>query len=619
SLMFPSATGALAYLGILTFGTTRILMIVSTLFIIFTLVLLYLNNSTQPSTFLIKIIGITLGTVVIIFSLIGNVVIGWEKDNFDDRRFTEVKEAKKIIGLAMKEKISISNLIKNSNISMPEKIRYISSRPVMDGLYSRNHSIVFNRTKNVSAKNITKSDDIKRDFKLKDLIRKIKRKKVKDKNGKMRKFTVEEAKKIALKKINSGIVPTMKRSGRVWDYRDIKTFYSTYNFKYGSTIYEVGYDYTEFRMKLHGLSYKLLLILIVLNILLIGVFPLLFRNILTKRLGKLLDGVKEVNDGNFKIQLDEKIMDEIGFLASSFNNMVSSISDAQNELKYYAENLEHMVSERTDELQSAMEELEAINENLLDAKKTAERDMNMAVYVQKSILPKSVPQVDEWDISYVFQAMSGISGDLFDFYTDNGHLIGLSISDVSGHGIASGLITMIARSVYFRNFQHNEKENLNTVLDKINADMIQEIGKVDNYITSIILRFKDDVVEYVNAGHTDLLYKNGEKKKVSIVNVADRDIKGLFLGFSEMQEPHDMMKFRVKKNDQLLLYTDCITESFNMDNEQYGEERLMSAFEKSPSGTAKEILDYILDDFNNFIGQRKVNDDLTAMVIKRKV
>ena len=67
-------------------------------------------------------------------------------------------------------------------------------------------------------------------------------------------------------------------------------------------------------------------------------------------------------------------------------------------------------------------------------------------------IPKTAPKNDAWDIAFEFIPMSGVSGDLYDFYVSEGEITGLTLCDVSGHGIASGLVTMIARSVFFRNF-----------------------------------------------------------------------------------------------------------------------------------------------------------------------
>jgi len=318
-------------------------------------------------------------------------------------------------------------------------------------------------------------------------------------------------------------------------------------------------------------------------------------------------------------------------LGKRFANDYKVIVLAKSELKVLNENLEEKVKIRTQELefsteelqgameenQAAMEQLESMNDVLVTSQIVAQRDMNMAIHVQKSLFPQLPPSVDGWDIAFAFEAMSGVSGDLYDFFVEDSKLLGLTISDVSGHGIASGLITMIARSVIFRNIYNNRNDDLHIIMDKINRDMIDEIGDVDNYLTSIILRIDKDNIEYVNAGHTDLLCKKAISGDVEIVN-EDDDIRGVLLGLKGINLPSKMMSFQVFKNDVLLLFTDCLIESFNKDKEQYGEKRLMSALKNSPDGSSQEVLDYILNDFRSFIGSIELNDDLSVIILRKK-
>jgi sigma-B regulation protein RsbU (phosphoserine phosphatase) len=118
--------------------------------------------------------------------------------------------------------------------------------------------------------------------------------------------------------------------------------------------------------------------------------------------------------------------------------------------------------------------------------------MMMAANVQANLFPKEAPKTEEWDIAFVFKPMSGVSGDLYDFYEDNGSLKGIAIFDVSGHGVASGLITMIAKSVFRRNITEHPGEKLNRILEMSNSELINEIGKVDNYLTGMIILFKEE-------------------------------------------------------------------------------------------------------------------------------
>ena len=266
--------------------------------------------------------------------------------------------------------------------------------------------------------------------------------------------------------------------------------------------------------------------------------------------------------------------DRINQMRKSLLAVNLDLEDKKSRLEDLNKNLEQKVEERTEELQTANEELEAMNEELLatndrlaetnteleNAQSIARKDMDMATNVQSTLFHKQAPETPEWDIAFEFRPMSGVSGDFYDFYEDSGRLTGLALFDVSGHGISSGLITMIARSVLWRNFNKGRNTELNLVLENANKELIREIGGIDNYITGILLRFTGDEIEYVNAGHTDLICRRDKTRNVEIVNLKDRDIKGCFLGIDEMDKQFGRLTFKVSSNDVLLLFTDCLYE-----------------------------------------------------------
>jgi sigma-B regulation protein RsbU (phosphoserine phosphatase) len=295
------------------------------------------------------------------------------------------------------------------------------------------------------------------------------------------------------------------------------------------------------------------------------------------------------------------------------------------EVEYLNINLEEKVKLRTSELNDTMLELRntnnkltATNKELNYAHQIAERDMNMATNVQSSLFPKEPPKGLDWDISFIFKPMSGVSGDFYDFYVKDNKLNGLILMDVSGHGVASGLITMIGRTIFHRTFYNLKKKKLNQIVDSANNNLISEIGELDNYITGIMLRFNDNFVEYVNAGHPDLYLK--KSKNVISVDSEKENFKGFFLGFSRMKKKAEMIKFKMVKDDCLLLYTDCLFESGTPESKGdfYGEERIINSFKNVPEGSSNEILEHIMNDFYSHTQAKSLNDDLTVIVVKKK-
>ncbi len=83
-------------------------------------------------------------------------------------------------------------------------------------------------------------------------------------------------------------------------------------------------------------------------------FPVLFKNSIINPLENLQKGVEEIDAGNYDIQLEISLNDEIGSLTRGFNRLGISLKEAQQQLVDYAQNLEQMVTDRTIELEKLL-------------------------------------------------------------------------------------------------------------------------------------------------------------------------------------------------------------------------------------------------------------------------
>jgi len=320
-----------------------------------------------------------------------------------------------------------------------------------------------------------------------------------------------------------------------------------------------------------------------------------------------------------------KIDDAIYLMGFGFPSFLISIAailaiqtvQYHNEVEELNISLEKKVEDRTRQLYEANQELKLALEQIREQQEIARRDMIMAVNVQRSIIPQKAPVVNNYEIGLYAHAMSGVSGDFYDFFIQNNKLAGMGLFDVSGHGIASGLLTILSKSIIFRHFEQLVNLHLGKVMESINKELIQELENVDNYLTGILLRFSDDKVEYVNAAHTEMLLKRKETNNVIICAHKEKDIKGMFLGKSVFQTFYTPLQFSMKPGDMLLVYSDGITEQKNQDAEEFGFERLKDAFLNAGGKTAQEICEYIIAAFNEFKGEAKLGDDLTVIVLKK--
>jgi serine phosphatase RsbU (regulator of sigma subunit)/CheY-like chemotaxis protein len=292
--------------------------------------------------------------------------------------------------------------------------------------------------------------------------------------------------------------------------------------------------------------------------------------------------------------------------------------------------LERTVVRRTAELVEAKEELEKtlgemkqineklteVNEALESSRTIAEIDMRMAVNVQQNILPKIAPRSDTWDIALYFKPMAGVSGDFYDFYTDNdGDIAGFSLFDVSGHGIASGLITMLSKTIVFRRFRSMSDVPLGAVFDAINDDLIVELGNLQHFLSGVMLRFSGSRVEYVNAGHPDIILKHAN----GTVSVEMRQgaEKGFYLGVDLMRRAYDTFMMDMISGDTIIAFSDGLFEAVNERMDYFGFDRLIEVIsEIDCDADVDAIIRAIVSNVENYIGTASAKDDITIITAR---
>lgn len=74
---------------------------------------------------------------------------------------------------------------------------------------------------------------------------------------------------------------------------------------------------------------------------------------------KLIEGVESIGKGNLGYHIDVKSRDEMGELASAFNQMTIDLKGSREKLEEYSKTLEKQVTERTKELERSKKELES--------------------------------------------------------------------------------------------------------------------------------------------------------------------------------------------------------------------------------------------------------------------
>ncbi len=269
-------------------------------------------------------------------------------------------------------------------------------------------------------------------------------------------------------------------------------------------------------------------------------------------------------------------------------------------------------------LQNMNIRLMRINSDLERANDIINNDIELATQVQKAFLPAIPENMNDWDIALSYKPKYGVSGDFYDLYFSGDLLRGIIVFDVSGHGVSSALLTMFIKPVLFRTFNQMQNESLVEILKIIDRNLSNQISELDNYFSCILLRFDGNGVEYANAGHPDLLYKNVSTGEVKVIDKQGKNFRGSPMGVGMFNTSMEALKFNVHSGDFILVYTDCLIESYNPSGQQYGMINLTRSLQNAPDGTAQQILDFILNEFHSFIQDEELNDDFTVILLKKK-
>ncbi len=148
------------------------------------------------------------------------------------------------------------------------------------------------------------------------------------------------------------------------DEQNPDTFGIVYTVQINGVKYFGVYSYKAYRAWSSAIASKVLIAIGFATLFMILVFPPFIKRTILAPLNRLVEGVREVENGNLDICVIIDSNDEIGALAQTFNMMVESSKENQIKLKNYAENLEGMVKERTAQLVEAKQESDEIFANI---------------------------------------------------------------------------------------------------------------------------------------------------------------------------------------------------------------------------------------------------------------
>ena len=272
--------------------------------------------------------------------------------------------------------------------------------------------------------------------------------------------------------------------------------------------------------------------------------------------------------------LNEK--DEVGTLARNYSDLIISNNN-------YIENIQEIESER--------EKMKA--------------ELDIAKRIQQSNLPTEPIKNKSYNVFGYSKPAKEVGGDFYDYYEIDDENLAIVIGDASGKGVPAALLATTTQTLIKELLQHEKDPS--TILSRVNNHIFQKNSET-MFITLWlgIYNKNTNILTFSNAGHDAPLIKKDNKYEFLDEN------KGIVLG---ILEDFEFVSQKIDFIDEIILYTDGITDAFNKDNEIYGEKRLIDFFNKNTSHD--NPINNLLKDIHKFTQNQEQFDDMTIVILRK--
>jgi serine phosphatase RsbU (regulator of sigma subunit) len=255
--------------------------------------------------------------------------------------------------------------------------------------------------------------------------------------------------------------------------------------------------------------------------------------------------------------------------------------------------------------------LERVRQRLTRRSET-ERDVAAASALQADMWPGALPAIGGFDCAAASVPAAGVGGDLYDVFGLGPSAWGVLLGDVSGKGVAAGLVATSLQGRVQTAARHARLDPV-ALTSAINDDVFAST-KGQRYAT-LVYGELDAVarrLRLVNAGHGGVMAIDESAEAAAPVTVA---ATGPALGLFA-DAPFQAADLVLSPGHTIVLFTDGVNEAFDADDDEFGMERVAALLASQKGRPAAEQTSALLNAVRTHRGARQGQDDVTVMVIR---
>ena len=322
---------------------------------------------------------------------------------------------------------------------------------------------------------------------------------------------------------------------------------------------------------------------------------------LTSPIKTIAEAARQVESGT---QPDSQAMavvlrrgDEIGRLARVFSDMTVEVFSRE-------EQLETLVSERT-------QELEASNRQLRVAHAAMKQDLEMAKAVQATLVYQGDTTIGNFNGHARMTPAQMVGGDLIEMHVPETGRLFVALGDVSGKGVAAALFMAVSSSVI--RAAATESMSIDAIAATINNRLCAE-NPMGLFVTCLLasLNLETGTMEYTCAGHDPALLIRPDNTLVTLPTTGDLAM-GVMDGFA-----YSSHRAQLEPGDTFFVYTDGLTDAVNRSGTLFGREGLERALDGTGHRSPEEMVNHIWTSIEEFSEGTAPTDDKTCLALRRQ-
>lgn len=252
-----------------------------------------------------------------------------------------------------------------------------------------------------------------------------------------------------------------------------------------------------------------------------------------------------------------------------------------------------------------------LSDELREAYGVVDRELKMVADIQRSLLPSELPRIPTMHLAAHYQTARRAGGDYYDFFSLPDGKWAIMIADVSGHGTPAAVMMAITHSI--AHSYPGPPAPANKMLDFVNHHLATRYtAGLGSFVTAFYAIYDpaSRLITYACAGHNPPRIKRCADGTISSLD----GVANLPLGISAEETYQECSKL-LQPGDQIVFYTDGITEAQNSSGELFGLERLDSVLSECRDD-ASELIQAVLAKVEEFTAGQPAGDDRTLLVAK---